>query len=410
MKKIDNFNKSLAQSGHHMDYLDGLRGVAAFIVVISHFVVGFYPTLFDGIDSRAHVRNSIEVIISKSPLNIIYSGNLAVCVFFVLSGYVLTYKFFQRKDQRILISGAFRRYIRIFLPAFTSILVAYFLMVAGLFFNRQASVITRSDIWLDNLWKFKPDLLIAIKQAVFDIFFTSYLPTYNIVLWTISYEFIGSLLVFVLVAILGNQRFRFIPYLLVIVLLFDSYYGAFVLGVILADLYNNDKKPFALDFINRIPGILLLLAGLFFGSYPIEVDVKGTFYEQMKLVFLKNPAIQYHVLGSFFIMLALLNSRKLQEFFSTKSMVFLGKISFSSYLLHLILMCSMSCYLFIHLHSFLSYHLSVAISFIMTVPVLLTLSWIMYRLIDLNSVKLSHLLYKSIFAKILPSVSQKISE
>ncbi|WP_443147193.1 acyltransferase family protein [Paenibacillus sp. KACC 21273] len=80
-----------------LKYLDGLRGLAALIVVISHFVVAFYPSLYNGSIDSVHTQKSLELWISKSPFNLFYNGNFAVCVFFVLSGYVLSYKFFITK-------------------------------------------------------------------------------------------------------------------------------------------------------------------------------------------------------------------------------------------------------------------------------------------------------------------------
>lgn len=404
----------------HIHYLDGLRGLGALVVVFSHFVVGFYPALFYGSQAQVHVRGGIEIRIANSPLNLIYGGNLAVCIFFVLSGYVLTYKFFREQNWEILRSGVVRRYFRLAIPALFSLLVAYIFMTLGLFHNQEAARITKSDLWLDNLWKFDPHFLLMLKQGLLDVFLPSsqssyYLAgraTYNIVLWTMSFEFAGSMLAFALAALLHRVTGRYWIYIILSMLLFflEDYYSAFVMGVMLADLFNNNERDPVLDFVNRIPGPLLLLAGLALGSYPLEVDVSDTFYGQMNFWILRDPAIQYHVLGSFLIMLALLNSRKMQDFFSGRSMAFLGKISFSLYLLHLILMCSFSSYLFLHLHTFLNYHLSVGIAFLATIPILLTLSWIMYRLVDLNSVKFSRHLYRSIFVGRWPVVSRKMEE
>lgn len=51
-------------------YLDGLRGLAAFIVVIHHFVLAFYPLYY-----------STERIIPKTPLNLFYAGILQFVFF-----------------------------------------------------------------------------------------------------------------------------------------------------------------------------------------------------------------------------------------------------------------------------------------------------------------------------------------
>ncbi len=91
-------------------YLDGLRGLAAFIVVIYHHFYGFYPKFLYPSEDKVLTQ------LSGSPLNIFYNGNFAVYIFFILSGYVLTYKFFKTRNYGIIISSAARRYIRLLVP------------------------------------------------------------------------------------------------------------------------------------------------------------------------------------------------------------------------------------------------------------------------------------------------------
>lgn len=62
-----------------LSYLDGMRGIAAFIVVLSHFVQLFYPALLESDIQIAH--NPFEMILNKTPFNIFYNGNFSVCIF-----------------------------------------------------------------------------------------------------------------------------------------------------------------------------------------------------------------------------------------------------------------------------------------------------------------------------------------
>ena len=84
-------------------FLDGLRGVAAFIVVIAHYIQVFYPTVFNGNIESIHTKNNLELIFYKTPLNLFFNANFCVCIFFVLSGYVLSIKFFKYNDKEIII-------------------------------------------------------------------------------------------------------------------------------------------------------------------------------------------------------------------------------------------------------------------------------------------------------------------
>ncbi|WP_019915138.1 acyltransferase family protein [Paenibacillus sp. HW567] len=72
-------------------YLNGLRGVAALVVVFSHYTLSFFPALHTG--NTSDVYNSFELFVSGSPLNVFYNGSFAVFIFFILSGFVLSYKY-----------------------------------------------------------------------------------------------------------------------------------------------------------------------------------------------------------------------------------------------------------------------------------------------------------------------------
>ncbi|WP_269850238.1 acyltransferase family protein [Methanosarcina horonobensis] len=76
-----------------ISYLDGLRGIAAVNVMIMHFFVALAPAMIYGSELPSHFGN-LDHLFSTTPLGLIGAGNFSVCIFFVLSGYVLTQKFF----------------------------------------------------------------------------------------------------------------------------------------------------------------------------------------------------------------------------------------------------------------------------------------------------------------------------
>jgi peptidoglycan/LPS O-acetylase OafA/YrhL len=109
-------------------YLNGVRGIAAFCVWCRHFTNDFYHgELYWGYHSRPS-----DVWISQLPfIRIIYGGGFMVCVFFILSGFVLAYKPLQyARSQnhaallKSLSSSVFRRGLRLFLPCVPPLLLA----------------------------------------------------------------------------------------------------------------------------------------------------------------------------------------------------------------------------------------------------------------------------------------------
>jgi hypothetical protein len=73
---------------HSASYLDGLRGVAALIVFIDHFTIHCFENMKFGYGSSPENNHSIQLPILK----LVYSGRASVGVFFVVIGFVLSYK------------------------------------------------------------------------------------------------------------------------------------------------------------------------------------------------------------------------------------------------------------------------------------------------------------------------------
>ena len=98
-----------------IDYIDGLRGFFALLVVYIHYSAFFYTTLPNGF----------------------YNSCMMVCGFFILSGFVLSYRFWQNREIKFLTSAALRRYVRLTVAPLISILIAYLLLRFGLIFNHE---------------------------------------------------------------------------------------------------------------------------------------------------------------------------------------------------------------------------------------------------------------------------------
>jgi peptidoglycan/LPS O-acetylase OafA/YrhL len=375
-------------------YLDGLRGLAAFVVVLSHFAVVFYPALYTANASEVRFVSQLDLIIAGTPLNVIYNGNFAVCIFFILSGYVLTYKFFRDKNPETLVSGAFRRYFRLLVPVLFSNLLVFIFMKLSLFHNVQAGNITKSTWWFTEAWTFRPELLSMLKESFFGVFVLDEC-NYNPVLWTMRYEFFGSFLVFFLAATIGRYKHRNIIYFFLCCLLFQTYYLAFVAGLILCDLtFNGYLEVFG----KVIPKLVLL--GLFLGSYPAGMEVTNTIYYLFEIRVINNNPLLFHILGSVCIMLGIINSKRLQHFFSIKILQFLGRISFPMYLVHLTLIGTFSCFLFVKLTGYLDYNVAFIVTFLLSLLLIFSFSAIINKYIDEKGILLTHKMYKFIKDKL----------
>jgi peptidoglycan/LPS O-acetylase OafA/YrhL len=95
-----------------------------------------------------------------------------------------------------------------------------------------------------------------------------------------------------------------------------------------------------------------------------------------------------YVFESFIIVYLTLNSRILISFFSSKPLVFLGKISFSLYLIHILVICSFTCFLYLQL-SMLTNEIRIIVSTLISLVFLILLSYIYTITIDSFALKAS---------------------
>ena len=387
-------------------YLEGLRGVAALVVVISHFIRIFYPALLESNPEIIH--NEFELWISGTPINLLYNGNFAVCIFFILSGYVLSIKYHVKKDFEIIYEMGIKRYIRLAIPVATSIFLAFLLMKLDIFFYDE--IIDTTKATMENPYILHHDSIRIIKLAFFDIFILGD-ASYNPVVWTMRYELIGSYLVFILIPIivlLKNDYIKYIFYtisLVFIVTFLGLFFIPFILGVILCNMHYNNRGVF--KYKGKKYKFFMLIIGLFLGSYPYT-DTSYTIYNFLEFDFLgQRTSGIYHIGGAFFLMISMLSSSLLQNLFSKKLFYFLGKISFSMYLIHFIILCSFSSFIFKELIQYnLNYNLMILLTIIPTVILILISSYFMNKYVDSLSIKVAKIIYNKFFKIIFQKVKR----
>jgi peptidoglycan/LPS O-acetylase OafA/YrhL len=370
-------------------YLDGLRGLAAFAVFIGHFTPLFI------------ICTSYFVSVFVA---IFFFGRLfAVSIFFILSGYVLTYAFFKTGKEEILVSGAVRRYIRLLVPVSFLFLLIYIFVYPG--FPGHANTDSIKDLLSQMFW----GVFVHGQYA-----FVPGQDSYTGVLWTMTIEFIGSFIVFSFASLFGKLRNRWVFYIAAIAFFIHTYYLAFILGMILADHYNNESARKA-----RIenPGILigLFIAGILLGTYP-SIPLVSNIYTVignagdliLAIPFAASSPVSLgiissmeflYIIGAFLILVVLLNSRLLEELLSSRIPVFLGKISFSLYLIHMVVINTFSFFILeVIFNNQLTFQTGIFV-FLLTLPVLLLASYLMYRFVDMPGITFAKYMYSRFFGK-----------
>ena len=204
-------------------FLDGLRGWAAVAVLFHHIFI-------DGLPPNGAMAD--RLFWSKA---FFVNGTLAVCVFFVVSGFSLSIRYLETGDERGLARIAFGRYFRLAIPIFAICALSYLLLVAG--FIPPAG---QRPAPLDEYLRFMPSIDGLLSFALLKVFVShSTAESYDPPLWTMSYEFFGSFLVFAILAImrLGALRTWVFGAVFAALALWQSYYALFIGGILLADLF-----------------------------------------------------------------------------------------------------------------------------------------------------------------------------
>ncbi|MGS5021937.1 acyltransferase family protein [Paenibacillus sp. JJ1683] len=365
-----------------LKYLEGLRGFAAFVVVIFHFLGTFYPSSIYGTLNNINTPAKSELLFVSTPLNVLYNGNFAVCIFFVLSGFVLSIKFFKTKDLSAVTESAIKRYFRLVIPVIFSVLIFYFCF--------------------RMFEKDEPNIYKALYEGFIGSFF-SHTANYNVVLWTMSFEFMGSFIVFLFCALFGKSRNRIFFYFLFILLFWKTYYLGFVLGLLLCDFhYNNTSKLGVIE--NRLLKWTLLILALLLGSYPNQLEKMDNSIKLNDTIYaffskLEGADSFYHSIGAFIILLVVLNSSTLKTIFSSKFMNFIGEISFSMYLIHnaIIFYFSKNVFYYLLLEREIPYVWCFVFTISISIPIIFFISVIYAKWIDKKSVSFSNYMYRNFF-------------
>src|SRR6478735_6063641 len=173
------------QSGQtRVTQLDGLRGLAALVVVACH-ALSTLPDIGRVVaGDRTAGLSSSEAWAVFSPLHILWNGTPAVHVFFVLSGFVLILPFTRSGAVRRWAPYYAKRLLRLYLPAWASLVLAVALI----------ALIPRSASPLQSVWA---DMYVtdpSVGQFLKDALLLLNASTINTPLWTLKYEVAFSLL------------------------------------------------------------------------------------------------------------------------------------------------------------------------------------------------------------------------
>ena len=289
-------SQQLNYKSGRIHYLDSIRGIAALLVVVSHFIGWKWA-------------DTLQFKLAS----FIFNGTEAVSFFFVLSGFVLSYSYVNSSRKVKPFQYLYRRVLRLY--------PAYIITILLLFINHRGPSKLLSSFPYKELLMF---------QRTHNL----YLPG-----WTLRIEIIYSVIILALIYL-----FRKHPTLLLIPLLACYFFGPadtriymnhFLLGILLSILYPKIKNLHFKDIrLYRWRwSIYLLLFGLFslnrISVFSPAIDKLFDFFWTIDIRW-----AHFSGLAAFLFLIIVIMNKKWQAYLEKNVLLYVGKISYSIYLVH----------------------------------------------------------------------------
>jgi len=378
-------------------HFEGLRGLAALVVVNEHLLKLFFCLAFSDAAMRSSGFGVLEEL-SFPPFNMLHNGAWAVCTFFVLSGYVLSESFFRSSsdtNHKDLGGKLVGRYFRLAVPITLSLLIVWILMGLGLF--HFSEIVTLTQTQEVNQYVSNTSLLDVFKQGFGSaLFMDDY--AYNPPLWTMSVEMIGSIGVFLMQGIFltfkSNRNawiIRMGIYFGMIITLFPTLYTGFLLGMMLCDCKNYSKSDKLLEAYSKYWVPVSLFVGVVLCAYMI----RGLYTNPFKFITFKefHPYNEYlyNTWGAFFLISGITYSKRISKLLSKPILLALGKLSFPLYLVHYTIMTSLTAYLYISL-PVEGHYLKAIVAIAISLPAMFIAAFVFEKMVNEPTIKFTKLI------------------
>jgi peptidoglycan/LPS O-acetylase OafA/YrhL len=329
--------------------LDALRGLAALQVLFCHFFLGFLPELAMAGPGAPGVAG----LLARSPLAFLWDGASAVCLFFILSGYVLAGAFKTGMPALAYVAG---RWSRLAVPALLSIVFCAVLYASLGHPAAKVLAMEPTKGWLHLslvplgdmeylFWDWVRSWSVGVQSTGpgwhLGLSVLNQENTYNSVLWTMSLEFVGSLLILGLTRLDGSKRDA--ACVLLLIVLSGTYYFLFVAGFLLA---STKRGKLLKGSLPSWASILLLCAGLW-ACHAHNIGAERFFSSMCQAmpgwILSCHPNYHAKMYGAALVFLSVYGSASALMFMGRPSFKTIGDMSFTLYLTHIPVIVSVSC-------------------------------------------------------------------
>jgi peptidoglycan/LPS O-acetylase OafA/YrhL len=324
--------------------LDAMRGIAALAVFGWHSMLAFYPSSSGYLDATP-----IGETARSQFWFVAVHGAGAVAFFFVLSGFVLTRLSLTTGRTDMLVRGLIKRWPRLAGPVLVAVLGSWLLFVLGGYFYASAAALTGSS-WFARFGgaltgaPFQPSLVGAVLEGSVLTFLRGD-STYDSSLWTMAFEFYGSLMVYALAFLLAPRpalrtRLLVVGAAAIVCGAANPALFPFVVGFALAAFLPLEAPRLPAAFAVVMTGLALLACGYTKGALGVYAPLTAIWPAWLPIPFLyAGAAAMLIVIGESWLGMRRLLSRPWGRI--------CGELSFPFYLVHVPVLCSVGAYAFL---------------------------------------------------------------
>lgn len=320
------------RSGQRWESLDSLRGIAAFLVVTFHCaqVTSGFAIQTNPLSLAAW--GNIWTWLKYTPARILVSsGPSAVVLFFVLSGFVLSLPFLRDGWLASYSGFAVKRVCRIYLPFLATILIS-----AALCALIQPQPMPTLSHWFNTVQWDQPLTLGYVGR---NLAMTGLTPdmTMDLVMWSLVHELRISL-IFPLLFLLTRRW----PV--------ASMAGSLVLGVICTEaMASHEATSVPMSFLDTGRFVFLFTAGILVAGWVDRLRAAlsrlstpataGLWFLAIMLLVSPGPTVYRYFdfawgVGAIMLLILATASTSAQRALTARAPVWLGRVSYSLYLIH----------------------------------------------------------------------------
>lgn len=376
--------------------MDSVRGIASLQVIIAHSLVAIPALVWLVFPDKIDPHNA-RFYLTYSPLHFFWCDSQAVKVFFVLSGFVLSLPYFSNNGSNPNYLKFFvKRIVRLLFPCLAIITISLIFK----HFLYQPNAVSQFGSWVKMVWTdhIKPHDFFSIVRLGYNF---DYIDRS---LWTLPPEIKLSLILPFLIWL--HRRLNFFLSILTLILYIISWHflnkhGArdvwsdfpvlFYLTFFLIGSFMCKYREQIVTFVDSL-GVFsfYLLAGFTILIYTADFSF---WWLPAKMVQLIHLASDYIAAIAAVLIISIALSSRGEVFFNTKILMFLGKISFSIYLIHAVVITIMAY----ALKDFFEPIAVVGIAFVCSFP----LAVLFYKYIELPSLSFANRLSVFTASKLL---------